>query len=210
MYYRTTTIWPSWYIALMITDTLYTSLFYAKASFQTVQAARNANIISGATFVAVAVTSITATYLICHHIYTSTKHNQRSWKRYKHIVDICIQSSIIYTTIMVFETIIDFLETDDPESASNISVQALDMYLEAFLNIASVSLNNFFYVLPYSIYMSIHLFFLPSTGPCSDAYGGSISYSHREHERWGFFRRLAVRTRIHTSADQRWWPLYGK
>ena len=86
---------------------------------------------------AIAATSLTATFTICLHIYTSTTHNHRSRRRYKHIIDTLVQSSVSYTTAVVLGTILAFLNTGSLQDSINIII--LENYYETLVDVASVS-----------------------------------------------------------------------
>jgi len=72
-----------------------------------------ANIIGAATFGSVAATSVTSTLIICRAIYSNTPRGGRYRARYKYIADIIIQSSAIYSTLMLLLFILQLMDLFD-------------------------------------------------------------------------------------------------
>jgi len=68
------------------------------------------NIIAAAIFGTVAATSITSTFTICQTIYSNTTPEGRARSRYKYIADIIIQSSAIYSLLMLLLFIFELLD----------------------------------------------------------------------------------------------------
>jgi len=81
----------------------------------TVQFTREANLSQGINLVITAITSITATSVIGAHIYSSTSLNPGARKRYKHIVEIIVQSSALYSLTLLASAILAFI--NDAHSA---------------------------------------------------------------------------------------------
>ena len=117
---------------LCVVDTVFVSLLSLRPTFRTLEHARMSNIVGGAMYISIALTSLTGTFMICYHIYSSTS-NSKARKRYKRIVDILIQSSIMYTTAIVLETISQFVSTEETPASA---VQSL------ILNEISTSLSS--------------------------------------------------------------------
>ncbi|KAF9536392.1 hypothetical protein CPC08DRAFT_824811 [Agrocybe pediades] len=65
------------------------------------------NQISGAAYIAIAVTNSMATFLICKTIYTHTTYNRSARKRLSYLVDSLTQSCGLYTAITVMQAIIN-------------------------------------------------------------------------------------------------------
>jgi len=121
-------------------DIVYFTLFNTKKSFKTLQKGLLINRISGATNSAVVATSITATFIICRHIYATTSHDRRTRRRYKHIVDILIQSSILYTTAVLADIVLQFVNTGTLQNS--IKLEILLNYFEIFPIVTSVSVAS--------------------------------------------------------------------
>ena len=106
-------------------------------SFDTMQRSQQSNDIIGGMFVAVALTSLTATFIICHHIYKSTYQDRRSRRRYRHILNILMQSSVIYTAAVLLETVVTIIYAGGSEPPVNLVILA--NYCDALLTITIVS-----------------------------------------------------------------------
>ncbi|KAF9560671.1 hypothetical protein CPC08DRAFT_467512 [Agrocybe pediades] len=122
---------------LTVADSTFIALFDLRQSLQTAENARRANHISAALFCTAAATSLSATLFLCYTIYSSTAMNPQSWKRYRYIVDIMLQSSAIYTTFAVILMISDFLNTG--QAISSIKGLVLSNYIEPLAVVTSVS-----------------------------------------------------------------------
>jgi len=68
----------------------------------------HAEILNGSFSVVVAVTSISATSLICIRILSATKEEVRARARYQHILHMLIQSSLLYTLSIIVYAISAF------------------------------------------------------------------------------------------------------
>jgi len=88
----------------------------------------------------VAVTSLASTLVICYHIYSSTTQDRRSRQRYKHVVDIMVQSSLVYTSIVAFDSVVGFLNTT-PKQQLSLTIQSLSHYTDFLASITSVSVH---------------------------------------------------------------------
>ncbi|KAF9542234.1 hypothetical protein CPC08DRAFT_824285 [Agrocybe pediades] len=67
-------------------------------------------ILDGAMYVSVAATSLAATYIICGQVYTHTKPGSRSRRRYRNVIDALIQSSALYSSVIVIEAVLYIVE----------------------------------------------------------------------------------------------------
>ncbi|KAF9547037.1 hypothetical protein CPC08DRAFT_769526 [Agrocybe pediades] len=97
--------------ALGVTTIVYDSLVAMKPGYHSDKTDAIANRLAGAVFTSVAMTSLAATFVICSNIYRHTASFSASRKRYRHVTDILIQSSAIYTLVIVFQAILGFLDT---------------------------------------------------------------------------------------------------
>jgi len=94
-----------YYLALMIA---HISLMITGSQNNTLETGRRASqetIIFAAIFGTVGVTSITSTFIICRTIYATITNDGHSRVRFKYIADILIQSSAIYTIVMLLSFI---------------------------------------------------------------------------------------------------------
>ena len=113
-----------------------TTLFYAKPASQTTKRSRDLHHILGATDASVVATMVTTTFIICRYIFHKTSHNNRSRTKYKHIVEILIQSCMMYTTVMLMQTFVTFLNTGSLQKSITLTI--LDSYFEGLVNVANV------------------------------------------------------------------------
>ncbi|KAF9536681.1 hypothetical protein CPC08DRAFT_717786 [Agrocybe pediades] len=67
-------------------------------------------ILEGAVLVSVAVTSLAATFIICRQVYMHTKPGSRSRRRYRKVIDALIQSSALYSSVIVVEAVLYIVE----------------------------------------------------------------------------------------------------
>jgi len=111
-------------------------LYTFEPSFKTIKRARQGNYIVGALFCTTAATSLMATSVICYKIYSSTAQNRHSRRQYKHIVDTLIQSSTLYTVVVLIATVAGFLDTGKVQTSIKIIV--LNNYFESLMIMASV------------------------------------------------------------------------
>ncbi|KAF9542237.1 hypothetical protein CPC08DRAFT_716970 [Agrocybe pediades] len=68
------------------------------------------SILDGAMFISVAVTSLAATFTICWQVYVHTKHVSRSRRRYRNVMDALIQSSALYSSVLVIEAVLSIMQ----------------------------------------------------------------------------------------------------
>jgi len=87
---------------------------------QTGQSSWKENLLQGGGFLLSAATSITATFVIALHIHSSTGPNGRTRKRYTRIVDIIIQSCILYTLAMLGSAYTSFINNGTYGHSTNI------------------------------------------------------------------------------------------
>ncbi|KAF9536316.1 hypothetical protein CPC08DRAFT_771618 [Agrocybe pediades] len=102
--------------------TVYRCLIDAKTNFLTGRNAEIYNRLSGATSIAVVLTSLFSTGITCLQIWRHTSPSSRSWKHYKAIINALIQSSAIYTVIVLFQAILGFTDTGNVRSQSSFTI----------------------------------------------------------------------------------------
>ena len=141
---------PLYHAVLSIVSTVIFAIIYFQPLPQTHQA-QTVNRFTGAMDASAAATSVLATSLICHHIYSRTAM-ARNRNKYKHVTDILIQSSVLYTTVMIVETILRLLDTGD--ITSSLSVILLEHYSSVLVNVASVSAKiHFIFIICIKCYL---------------------------------------------------------
>ncbi|KAF9537905.1 hypothetical protein CPC08DRAFT_731318, partial [Agrocybe pediades] len=90
------------------------------------------NQISGAAYIAIAVTNSMATFLICKTIYTHTAHNLSARKRLSHVVDSLTQSCGIYTAITIIQAVVNLksnsVQVYDINNPTTLTVAGLGSY----------------------------------------------------------------------------------
>jgi len=100
-----------------------------------------ASVSDGALGVVVAVTSLLTTTVIIRRIWTATGETQwkkmkdKKLRRYKHIMEILIQSAAIYSVVATANAILDFVDT----GPSNTTVSIMERYLTRLSYILPVS-----------------------------------------------------------------------
>ncbi|KAF9559278.1 hypothetical protein CPC08DRAFT_818828 [Agrocybe pediades] len=67
-------------------------------------------ILAGVMYVSIAATSLTATFMICRQVYTHTKPGSRSRRRYRNVIDASIQSSALYSIVLVVHAILNIID----------------------------------------------------------------------------------------------------
>ena len=109
-----------------------------------------------------ATTSLASTFIICQHIYLNT--TRISIHRYKHIIDILLQSCILYTTSLIAMAICSFLDTGYVKSSVMIVVFA--DYFGSLAMIMTVRI-----IMLYICVNSLN----EDPGTCPDTYGFPIN-----------------------------------
>ncbi|KAF9552525.1 hypothetical protein CPC08DRAFT_768227 [Agrocybe pediades] len=110
---------------------VYRCLVDAKSDFNTFQTTENSNRLSAAANIAVVLTSLFSTGIICLQIWQHSSPSSRSRKHYKAIINALIQSSAIYTVAVLLEAIVDFTNTGDAQSSFTI------ISISGFIDVAS-------------------------------------------------------------------------
>jgi len=114
--------------------------------FQTNEQIRVFNIIDGTLSGVSAATSILATFMIARVIYSSTSHNPRARKRYQHIIEITVQSSLIYSVTIFGLCICGFINTGD--QYVNWNVLKAEEYLAGITAVVTVSTRFLMLIYP--------------------------------------------------------------
>ncbi|KAF9541631.1 hypothetical protein CPC08DRAFT_717107, partial [Agrocybe pediades] len=128
-------------IALLIVETVLAliattySCLLNKPNFETVQTDAISTCLNAATFVVVAVTSGVSTSLICLQIWRHTSRSSRSWKYYRTIINVLIESSAMYTLTVLLSAIADFILTGNMQST--LAALILSNYVDAATQIIS-------------------------------------------------------------------------
>ncbi|KAF9547181.1 hypothetical protein CPC08DRAFT_769502 [Agrocybe pediades] len=117
--------------ALAVVNITILTLTYVNPVFQSDQWFHNANVIDGIFEAIVAATSISASVTISYHIYSITRRTSGAWRRYKHIVDILVQSSGAYSTAVLLAAVVGFLNTG--EANTSLTALILDNYAETLM-----------------------------------------------------------------------------
>ncbi|KAF9547124.1 hypothetical protein CPC08DRAFT_769516 [Agrocybe pediades] len=100
-------------VGLCVTSITLNILYNLHPTLLTVRSARRYNVIEGSSSIVTASTSILATFLIGHRIYSSTSSDPRSRQRYARIIEIIVHSSAIYSTAMLAQAICNLINTGD-------------------------------------------------------------------------------------------------
>jgi len=121
------------------------SLIITGSQNNTLETGRQASqetIIFAMIFGTVAATSITSTFIICRTIYANATNDGKSRVRFKYIADILIQSSAIYSTVMllsfIFVILLLWTKTIDVQMSENFVVSmAIGMTVSSVHNFNS-------------------------------------------------------------------------
>ncbi|KAF9560015.1 hypothetical protein CPC08DRAFT_762940 [Agrocybe pediades] len=98
---------------LVISNMIYICLVNVKPGFSTQKTDEINTRIRATMLVSVAATSIVATYTICRQIYSHTKPGSRTRRRYRNLIDALIQSSGVYSVVVVIEAVLCFTENGE-------------------------------------------------------------------------------------------------
>ena len=100
------------------------------------------NIMQGIYYCVTASTNSVATLMIGHQIYSSTRQDKRARRRYRHIIEITIQSSAIYSVTMLASAITSILGGLNLPRQERDGLFIVSNYLEFITLFATVS-NKF-------------------------------------------------------------------
>ncbi|KAF9560017.1 hypothetical protein CPC08DRAFT_762942 [Agrocybe pediades] len=102
---------------LVISATVYKLLIDTKPGFEAASRDEINDRLHAAMLVSVALTSVVATFMICRQIYVHTTPGSRARKSYHKVIDALIQSSGLYSIIVIFLAILGFLENGEFQNA---------------------------------------------------------------------------------------------
>jgi len=128
-------------VALIITSIVVNGLLFLVPKYQTDPFAQQGNILQGVNLVGTAATSMVATVLIGARIYSSTRLNLQARRRYTHIIEITIQSSVLYSFAIVGQAITYFIGNGNFTLES--SIINADLYMNAIAAITTVCFSIF-------------------------------------------------------------------
>ncbi|KAF9553194.1 hypothetical protein CPC08DRAFT_754364 [Agrocybe pediades] len=123
--------------ALVITVMVFNFLKNANPDFATIQRIHIFDHLVPYTFVAVAATSTISTGMICLQIWRHTRHSSRSRKRYQTIINALIECSAIYTVVVLFQAILDFIPAGDGNIEASFAVFLLDFFVSEIVQVIS-------------------------------------------------------------------------
>jgi len=129
---------------MIIIGTLIASLYNFDPRDETAQFMQRFNILQGISLCVTVATSMLTTFTIGAHIYASTFRNRQAWGRYKHLVEIIIQSSALYSVSFLVTAIIDLIGTNGISSASPTILLNANCYTSAISSFTAVYFLNFF------------------------------------------------------------------
>jgi len=118
-------------------STLFQGLFSFVPEDSTIQWAQLFNIIEGISLCTTAATSVLATYIIAAKIHRSNMNN-RARRRYRHIIEITIQSSALYTLSTLGNAVTTLITNGNLNSDGSTLLNA-EIYLDTFTTITTVS-----------------------------------------------------------------------
>jgi len=114
-------------------------LAYTGSEYERFQRARKYDIIDGALSITVAVTSLIVTLLICYRIHISTKDVLRKTNRhkYKSMIRILVDSSMIYSLAVVGDSIIYLISPSKLDTWLAVAVNVGTQFVSVFVVIVS-------------------------------------------------------------------------
>jgi len=118
-------------------STLFQGLFHFVQEDSTIQWAQWFNIIQGISFCTTAATSVLATSIIAATIHRSNMNN-RARRRYRHIIEISIQSSALYTLSVLGAAVTTLIDNGNLNSDGSTLFNA-EIYSDIFTEITTVS-----------------------------------------------------------------------
>ena len=95
--------------ALILITTLFYRLVLFVSEDSTFQWAQRYNLFQGISLCSTAATSVLATFIISAEIYRSTSQNINARQQYRHIIEIAIQSSALYTLAALVNAVVSIL-----------------------------------------------------------------------------------------------------
>ncbi|KAF9560022.1 hypothetical protein CPC08DRAFT_762946 [Agrocybe pediades] len=122
---------------LMIASTIYTYLLKLKPGFANPARDRRADKLNSAMFVTIAATSVVATFIICWHIYEHTTPGTFSRKRYQNVINALIQSSAMYSVIVVVQAVLGLLDTGEIQAPLTFVTALIGQYMSALSQISA-------------------------------------------------------------------------
>ncbi|KAF4613776.1 hypothetical protein D9613_007358 [Agrocybe pediades] len=97
--------------------------------------------LDGAMYISVAATSLTSTFVICWQVYVHTKHGSRSRRRYRNVMDALIQSSALYSSVLVIEAVLDIMEGPLSTKPTTLQTTYLDLIAQ-YVNVVVALLTG--------------------------------------------------------------------
>ncbi|KAF9551739.1 hypothetical protein CPC08DRAFT_823133 [Agrocybe pediades] len=124
-------------IVLALAATISRCMLDAVPDVATVQANRIVNRLNAGALVTVAATSLASTGMICLQIWEHTTPSSRSRKPYRTIINALIESSAIYTVFVLFEAVLQFINTGNLSVESSFKVLIISNFVSAVSQIIS-------------------------------------------------------------------------
>jgi len=137
------------------------------------------NVIEGTSLCMTVLTSVLATFVIGAQIYLSTAMNHQARKRYKHLMEIIIQSSALYSLSTLLSAIIT-LSVANSSVTKPVLIEA-GQYTTTISSFSTVSSLSF-------LSMNLNLHFTISLDICPHSHGCSSSTVKSKSE-WGAFNQ---------------------
>ena len=91
---------------------------------ETIEFGHQYNAVQGSGMCVTVATSVLATFVIGARIYSSTAMNHRARRRYKHIVEIIVQSSALYSLCILLAAVADLVDNESPSGLNSRSYGA--------------------------------------------------------------------------------------
>ena len=119
------------------------------------------NIVQGTTSCVTVATSILATFIIGAQIYASTTMNRQARKRYKHIIEIIIQSSALYSFSILIGAVTALIGDNATITTSDSVIFNADIYAAAIGGFTTVYSLFIFSLLKFYLSFTILLAICP-------------------------------------------------
>jgi len=120
-------------LVLIIAANVMDGIGFFNPTTETILYARQSSIVQGVRVCVTAATSIIATCILGARIYSSTSLNRQARRRYTHIIEIMMQSSLLYSLSMLALAIATLTD-----NGNLFSIRSIDLNAQVYTNALSV------------------------------------------------------------------------
>lgn len=129
--------------AVIIASLVVNALSIWDPRYQTIQFSQWSNIFQGTNYCVTAATSTMAVFVIGVQIYSSTRLNHQARRRYRHIIEIMIQSSVLYNLSVLTQAILNLINPEDGHTLDIFMFSNVVLYTSAIMIITTVCCSIF-------------------------------------------------------------------